>query len=223
MTPVARVFTVCILAGMMLSGCKDIGTSNVPDSPPAVSGIVPSPASVGDTISISGSDFGAVQSQGSLMLGTCSTPVIVSWSDGMIRAIVPNVSANLAVRVTVESRTSNSVNLPVTGFVPGGVSYACDVRPILNFGCALSGCHTGSAPVSGFNQSTYAGLRAGGVNYGSNVVFPGDSSNSEIIKAMRGTATVGRMPFGGPWLSTGVPDSLIRTMALWIQQGALLN
>ncbi|MEX2189611.1 MAG: hypothetical protein WEB33_02810, partial [Bacteroidota bacterium] len=153
----------------------------------------------------------------------CSTAVIIAWSDNEIRVKLPNIAANVAVRVNVGSRISNSVALAVTGFISGNVSYAADVRPVLLYGCTLSGCHIGPSPVSGFDQSTYAGLRAGGINYGSNVVVPGDSTNSGIIREMRGTGIVGRMPFGGPWQASGVPDSLIRRTALWIQQGALYN
>jgi hypothetical protein len=136
---------------------------------------------------------------------------------------LPNIASNLSVRVNVGSRISAGVPLAVAGFVPGNLSYAADIRPILNYGCAISGCHTGSNPASGFNQSTYEGLRAGGVNYGSNTVVPGDSSSSGIIREMRGTGIVGRMPFGGPWFDSGVPDSLIRKAGTWIEQGALYN
>ncbi|MBI4417861.1 MAG: IPT/TIG domain-containing protein [Ignavibacteriales bacterium] len=208
---------------LFAQGCSDLGTSNVPDFPPAINTVLPATAIVGDTITISGSNFGPLQGGSTLFLNECVTGVIITWSDGQIRAKVPNIASTISVRIVVGGRSSNSVGVSVSNHSAGMVSYACDIRPILNFGCAISGCHTGSSPSSGFNQSTYAGLRAGGVHYGSNVIIAGDSTNSEIIKAMRGTATVGRMPIGGPWQSTGVPDSLIRRTALWIQQGAAFN
>jgi len=112
---------------------------------------------------------------------------------------------------------------PPAPFVPGPQSFASDIHPILLAHCATSGCHTGSTPTSGFNQSTYSGVRAGGVNYGTNVIIPGDSTNSGIIKELRGTGIVGRMPFGGQFASTGLPDTMIVKIGLWIIQGAQNN
>lgn len=218
-----RLIVFTSAAGVLLSGCKDLGTSGIPTQAPVVSSVSPVNPAVGDTIRILGSNFGAAQGFSEVLLANCSTAVIISWSDAEIRVKLPNIASSLGVRVNVGSRVSNSLPLTVTGFIPGNVSYAADIRPILNYGCAISGCHTGSSPVSGFNQSTYEGLRAGGVNYGSNVVVPGDSSSSGIIREMRGTGIVGRMPFGGPWVNSGVPDSLIRKAGTWIEQGALYN
>lgn len=222
MQSIHRMFIVVGITGTLLS-CKDLGTSGIPTEAPVVTSVSPSPAAVGDTIRIIGTNFGGVQSSSEVLLADCSTAVIISWSDIEIRVKLPNIGANITVRVNVGSRISNSIPLVVTGFISANVSYAADIRPILSYGCAISGCHTGPSPTSGFNQSTYAGLRAGGVIYGSNVIIPGDSTSSEIIRAMRGTASVGRMPLGGPWFTSGVPDSLIGRTAVWIQQGALFN
>ncbi len=112
---------------------------------------------------------------------------------------------------------------PPPPFIPGPQSFANDIHPILLANCAVSGCHTGSSPASGFNQSTYAGVRAGGVNYGTNVVIAGDSTNSGIIKVLRGTGLVGRMPLGGVYAASGLPDTMIVKIGAWIEQGALNN
>jgi len=112
---------------------------------------------------------------------------------------------------------------PPAPFNPGPQSFANDIHPILLANCATPGCHAGQNPSSGYNQSTYAGVRAGGVNYGTNVVIAGDSTNSGIMKELRGTGIVGRMPFGGPYAATGLPDTMIVKIGLWIQQGALNN
>ena len=112
---------------------------------------------------------------------------------------------------------------PPPPFNPGPQSFAADIHPILLANCAVSGCHAGSTPASGFNQSTYAGVRAGGAVYGTNVIIPGDSTNSGIIKVLRGTGLVGRMPAGGTFSATGLPDTMIVKIGLWIEQGALDN
>jgi len=106
----------------------------------------------------------------------------------------------------------------------GSVSFTNDVLPTLSTGCSLGGCHRPPSPSSGFDQSTYAGVRAGGMKFGVAVIIAGDSASSRIIQAMRGTAPgLGRMPFGGPWAASGVPDSLVTKIAVWIQEGALNN
>jgi hypothetical protein len=43
------------------------------------------------------------------------------------------------------------------------------------------------------------------------------------MKELRGTGIVGRMPFSGQYASTGLPDTMIAKVGLWIQQGALNN
>lgn len=109
-----------------------------------------------------------------------------------------------------------------------------DVHPILLANCAISGCHSGSSPQAGFNQDTYAGVRAGGATFGANVVQPGDSSSSSsnnavgsgIMKMIRNVNNPFgnfRMPLTGPYSASGLPDSLIVKVGKWIHQGARNN
>jgi len=110
-----------------------------------------------------------------------------------------------------------------------------DVHPILLANCALSGCHSGSSPTGGFNQETYAGVRAGGNTFGSNVIQPGDSSSnisalnvgSGIMKMLRNVNNPYgnfRMPQGsGPYVTSGLPDTMIVLIGKWIMQGAKNN
>jgi len=108
-----------------------------------------------------------------------------------------------------------------------------DVHPILLANCAISGCHSGSSPQAGFNQETYAGVRAGGATFGTNVIQPGDSSSSSpnnavgsgIMKMLRNVNNLImiRMPPSGPFSATGLPDTLIVKIGKWIHQGAKNN
>lgn len=129
----------------------------------------------------------------------------------------------LGIGACTDAGTEVPPPAPPGPFTPGPQSFANDIHPILLANCAIAGCHTGTSPVSGFNQSTYAGVRDGGVNYGVNVVIAGDSTNSGIMKELRGTGIVGRMPFGGPFASTGLPDTMIVKIGAWIVQGATNN
>jgi len=110
-----------------------------------------------------------------------------------------------------------------------------DIHPILLANCAISGCHAGGSPAGGFNQETYAGVRAGGFTFGSNVIQPGDSSYSSssdnvgsgIMKMIRNVNNPYgnfRMPQGsGPFATTGLPDSVIVKIGKWIVEGAKNN
>ena len=110
----------------------------------------------------------------------------------------------------------------VSPTVTDTVRFSTIVQPILLSNCAIPGCHTGSSPTSGFNQSSYAGVRAGGSQFGSSVVIPGDSTDSKIIQKLRGKAGE-RMPLSGTYAATGLPDSMIVQIGTWIMQGAKDN
>ena len=193
----------------------------VPLSAPLITSISPGSLNAGDTLQLTGLRFGATQSTSAVVFptnsGTVNGAVYPSWNATSVKVVVPVSAIRGIVYLEVGGVASNAVSYK------GPLSFALDVQPILNFGCAISGCHTGSSPPAGFNQSTYDNLRLGGINYGANVVIAGDSTSSEIIRAMRGTATVGRMPFGGPWAANGVPDSNIVKVGTWIKQGARDN
>ena len=98
--------------------------------------------------------------------------------------------------------------------------FGATVQPILNSNC--TSCHGGSSPSSGFDQTSYAGVRAGGAQFGATVVIAGDSTNSKLMKKLRGTQG-SRMPLGGTYAATGLPDSLIVKIGKWIMQGARNN
>ncbi len=210
---------VCLIAG----SCTDSGNDPLPS--PEISDVQPDSAAVGDTVRILGSGFGTSQGGSTVTFGGTLASAVAIWTDAEIRAGVPAAALSGPIVVTVDGRASNPMAFNVSSSGSGsGLSFTNDVQPILNMGCALSGCHRPPSPSSGFDQSTYAGLRAGGQKFGTAVIVAGDSSSSRIIQTLRGTAPgLGRMPYGGPWVSIGVPDSLVMTLARWIQEGALNN
>lgn len=209
--------------GFLFASCSDAGSN--PPPPPEITGMQPDSATVGDVVRVLGKGFGTTRSTSTVTFGGASASSFPSWSESEIQVVVPPGASTGSVVVTVNATTSNAFPFTVrSSSGSGGVSFVGDVQPILNMGCALSGCHRPPSPSSGFDQSTYVGVRAGGSKFGTSVVVAGDSTNSRIIQAMRGSAPgLGRMPFGGPWASTGVPDSLITTIAVWIQEGGLNN
>lgn len=88
--------------------------------------------------------------------------------------------------------------------------------------CALSGCHTGPSPASGMDLSAGRayGQIVGVASVGSSRrrVAPGDVSASYLASKIRGDATItgGRMPLGGPYLSSDRE----RLVTDWIRRGA---
>jgi hypothetical protein len=109
--------------------------------------------------------------------------------------------------------------------INGQISFAANVQPIFLANCALGGCHTAFSPAGNFNVTSYGTLRAGGFTYGTAVIVPGDSATSGIMAMVRGNNNlIGlRMPLGGQYTQSGLPDSLIVRIGTWIVQGALNN
>jgi hypothetical protein len=221
---VSGMFILIIVVG--LDACKDMGSEVPPTIPaPTITSIQPDSAAIGDTVTIKGANFGATQGTSSVFFAPGVTATVSTWSDVSIRVKVPVGTATGAVSVTVNGTASNGVQFKTSTATNSAVSFSAEILPIMMNNCAVSGCHTGSSPLAGFNPSTYAGLRAGGFTYGASVVIANDSTNSGLMKMIRGTNNlIGlRMPQKGQYFATGLPDSLIVAIGTWIQQGALNN
>ena len=106
---------------------------------------------------------------------------------------------------------SDPNNDPGPGNGPENVSYATQVRPILQqHGCI--GCHGGT---NNLFVDSVAGLLQGGLN--GPAVVPGDADASLIIRKMSPNPPFGdRMPFGG----SPVPQNQINVIRTWINEGA---
>jgi hypothetical protein len=119
---------------------------------------------------------------------------------------------------------------------PGGVSFARDIRPIINRtrdqalamgaarGCVP--CHvraamgTGAA-LSGFDVSTLGELRKGGGFTDTRIIVPYKPDESYIVKALRGQFGSNRMPKGGPGPQYWEDDTEeMRMLTTWIREGA---
>ena len=91
------------------------------------------------------------------------------------------------------------------------VSYAKDVRPILENRCAS--CHMGEFVSEGLDMNTYESLLEGSEN--GPVIDPGDAKHSLLIKKV----TEGKMPKRGPKLT----PAQIQILTDWINAGAPNN
>ena len=93
---------------------KDKGGSN--DSKPSISGILPSPAAIGQTIVISGSKFGTYGSSSAVRFSTSTLGKPTAWSDTSITIAVPAGIPTGETNVTVvNSAGEGSSKMIVTG------------------------------------------------------------------------------------------------------------
>ena len=93
---------------------------------------------------------------------------------------------------------------------------------VFTVSCAVSGCHTGTAPASNLDLSATAAYAsvvgvAAVQRAGLNRVEPGDPERSYLVKKMRGDADISgsRMPPGGPYL-----EAQVRLVSDWVRRGA---
>jgi hypothetical protein len=108
------------------------------------------------------------------------------------------------------------------------VSFAADIRPLLDRPMAGCSCHmplpggAGQATqLSGLSLSSYASLREGGINSGSQVVIAGEPCASILYQKLSDAPPFGsRMPLTGPPFLT--PDELA-LIHDWIAEGAANN
>ena len=91
------------------------------------------------------------------------------------------------------------------------ISYANDVRPILENRCAQ--CHMGDFVSAGLNMNTYETLMQGSQD--GPVLVPGNAKASLLIQKI----SKGEMPKRGPKLT----PAQIQTLTDWINAGALNN
>ena len=102
------------------------------------------------------------------------------------------------------------------------VSFAEDVLPIFQEGC---GCHNPAkngfaVEQTGFSIDSYASIRSGGLNTGSDVVIEEDPCASLLVQKLSDAPPFGsRMPLYGPYL-TREQRALIHD---WIAEGAREN
>ena len=94
-----------------------------------------------------------------------------------------------------------------TGFLIA-VDYETEIQPIFNANCI--GCHGGSG---GLYLTSYSDLM------GNDVVIPGNSIESQLIRKLRGTASGSQMPKNQDPLD----EATINLIETWIDEGALDN
>jgi RHS repeat-associated protein len=77
-------------------------------NPPAVTSVTPSTGPVGTQITITGTSFGAVQSDSTISMDGVAVSQIVSWSDTQIVAVIPTGATTAPIDVAVANITGES-------------------------------------------------------------------------------------------------------------------
>ncbi len=214
---VRSMLTFFLVVG--LDSCSDMGTDpkpsvQTPDAP-TLTQVFPDSGFAGDTVTIHGTKFGALQGNSIVKFGSVAATEILTWQDTIIAVKIPAAaSGTISITVIAGESESNSVQFTVLSPVTQ-ISFANDVEPLFaSFGC--TSCHGGT---NNLYVDSYAHLMAGTSLHGP-VVTPGNGEGSVIIQKLRGTASFGvRMPQGGSYL----PDSSIGKISTWITQGAHNN
>ena len=121
------VFAVVVILLLICAGCGGGGSANSnsrvppPAGPPAISSLSLSSGVVGQSIKISGSNFGAAQGSSTVTFnGTAAG--IGSWTNSLIAATVPPGASNGNVVVTVGSSASNGVSFTVLPLSAGSIA-----------------------------------------------------------------------------------------------------
>src|SRR5215831_72405 len=121
---VSAVLVVLLLIGVVGCGGGSSHSNFVtppPAGPPAISSLSLSSGVVGQSIKISGSNFGAAQGSSTVTFnGTVAG--IGSWSNTLIAATVPPGASNGNVVVTVGSSASNGVSFTVLPLSAGSIA-----------------------------------------------------------------------------------------------------
>lgn len=126
------------------------------------------------------------------------------------------VALSLGLFLAVQGSVPAPADAPALQAGPRAVSYANDVKPILDNRCVS--CHGGmwegeQRTELSFDMTTYAGLMAGS-EYGT-VIEPGKPDDSLLIEMIE----MGDMPEEGD----PVPPEEIEVLRTWIAEGAKNN
>ncbi len=90
---------------------------------PSIQGITPPNAKVGETVTISGLNFGNVQGSSTVSFNGVDAGAALSWANNLIEVAVPEGAQSGLVTVTVAGRTSNAWDFIVLEVIANGCQY----------------------------------------------------------------------------------------------------
>jgi YD repeat-containing protein len=111
-SPLSEYYDVTVTVGGLTSNIHQffVGTP----ATPSISSVSPNPADIAQTVTVTGTNFGA--SQGSSVIAVAGVPMTpTSWSSTSIQFVVPPNTFSGQVRVTVNGVISNGIFLGILG------------------------------------------------------------------------------------------------------------
>jgi hypothetical protein len=119
--------------------------------------------------------------------------------------MIVKIASALALGLVFVSCLKDKTIEPVVDVCEDTVFYATEIQgPIMNAGCAVSGCHNSGTAAAGFVFESHAQVSL---------------NATSILSAIKHDGTKEPMPLGGPKLN----ESLIQKFDCWIKQGKLNN
>lgn len=116
---------------------------------PVIQQIFPSDGTVGESVSIRGKDFGGSQGGSKVLFGSTDAGAATSWSDASVSIKVPSGARSGGVKITVNSRPSNSQDFLV---LPPSTTNAVDPQA----GASRGGTRVTLVATQSFNSTVFA-------------------------------------------------------------------
>lgn len=156
-----------------------------PKNPPIINDISPTSGSVGTSVTISGSNFGATQGSSAITFnGILATPTV--WSDTSIVTTVPSGATTGLLVVIVGGESSNSITFTVS---PKIVSLSPASGPV-GTSVTISGSNFGST--QGSSTITFNGILAAPTSWSdTNIVtqVPNGASTGPVVVTVNGMSS----------------------------------
>ncbi len=131
-------------------------TSGTPTPTPVVTGVSPTSGTIGTSVTVNGSNFGATQGGSSVRFNGAAASSITNWNATQIVAIVPSAASTGPVTVVVNSTGSNKDY--VFAFYHPVMTSA--TPPAAEVGGSISLTGTGFGSTQGSSQVTFNGVTA---------------------------------------------------------------
>jgi len=169
---------------------------------PTVGSLQPSSGSEGDSVIISGSNFGSTQGNNTVSFGGVQATTVGPWSDTQITAVVPTGAATGPVSLVVNGLQSNqnvifTINITISGISPSS-------GPVLS-SYQISGSGFGAS--QGQNTVTFNGLSSPVLTWGPTSItalVPTGATTGNVV------LTIGGIPTTGPSFTvTTAPSPII--------------
>ena len=108
------LFIFILFAAIVPTSCKKASdTSGTSASQPLITAVTPTEVKAGQTITITGSGFGANKAASVVTVGGAAADTIISWSDSEIQAVVPEGGLTGPVKAKVDDTDSDEKHLIV--------------------------------------------------------------------------------------------------------------